>query len=59
MKLKDLTVTEVISDPRIITMLYNFLKLRIQNLGSYEDLSEEEQKVISRNLWNRITVNNQ
>lgn len=54
MKLKNLSVVDVIKDPRIIMALWNHLNYSINQVTKYDDLTVEEQKIIPKALWEHI-----
>lgn len=55
MKLKNLPVTEVIKDPRILMALWNHFNYSIKDITSYEELTSEEKEIISQPLFEHIT----
>lgn len=55
MKLKNLSVQDVINDPQLLTSMLNVFKFLIESVDSYEDLIERHKRDIPENLFNRIT----
>lgn len=55
MKLKNLTITDVIRDPRIILTLWDHFNYSIKDLTSYEDLTTEEKRIIPQHTFELIT----
>ena len=57
MKLKNLTITDVIRDPRIILTLWDHFNHSIKDITSYEDLTPEEKRIIPQHTFELITEN--
>lgn len=55
MKLKNLTITDVIRDPRIILTLWDHFNHSIKDITSYEDLTPEEKRIIPQHTFELIT----
>lgn len=55
MKLKNLTITDVIRDPRIILTLWDHFNHSIKDITSYEDLTTEEKRIIPQHTFELIT----
>ena len=55
-KLKNLPFTEVIKDPRILMALWNHFNYSIRNISSYDELTKEEKEIISRSIFELVTL---
>lgn len=55
MKLKNLTITDVIRDPRIILTLWDHFNHSIKDITSYEELTPEEKRIIPQHTFELIT----
>lgn len=54
MKIKKLKVKEI--DFELVHSLIKHFEYSIKDIESYDELTEEEKKIISKKLFNRITL---
>lgn len=54
---KNLSTSEVQKDPKLVEVLLNYFMHSLEPVNNYSDLTDDEQKIIPKEIWDELTLN--